>query len=350
MAQDQQVPRPADDLVDRVVDGRWAVKSRLSPAGGTGGNFSTSYLATDQEGNEVFVKALDFSSALASDDPTTSLQRLTEAYNFERDLLRDCGERKLRRIVQILDDGIIRDFSVPVPYLVFEHADRGDVRSVLSTMDELDVAFAFRSLHNTAVGLRQLHSIGVAHQDVKPSNVVVFEEAGSKITDLGRSSTKERAAQHDTYVVAGDPTYCPPEQMYGYASPNWDRRRTATDLYQLGSMVLFMFTSISMTQALLAKLDLVHHPYVWTGDADAVLPYLLAAFDEVLHEAHPCFPPAVADDLVNAVRYLCHPDLSQRGHPSDKPGRGSNYNLERFISLFDRLAYRAEHRLLAFAS
>ncbi len=341
--------RPADDLVGRLLGERWTVQTRLGSPGGTGGRFSTSYLATDYNGSEVFVKALDFSSALESDDPATELQRLTEAYIFERDLLKKCGEHKLRRIVRILDDGTVRGLSVPVPFLVFEHADKGDLRDFLATMQELDIAFALRSLHHTAVGLRQLHSIGVAHQDLKPSNIVVFDRDGSKITDLGRSSTKERTAQHDALVIAGDRTYCPPEQMYGYASASWDRRRTATDLYQLGSMLLFMFTGVSATQALLARLDLVHHPNMWAGDAEDVLPYLLAAFDGVIHEAYSSFPSSIADDLANAVRYLCHPDLSHRGHPADKAGQGSNYNLERFISLFDRLAYQAEHRLLAFA-
>lgn len=341
--------RPSENLVGLTLNDRWTVQSQLRSAGGTGGRFSTSYVATDGRGTQVFVKALDLSSALESDDPTPHLQRMTEAYNFERDLVRKCGEHNLRRIVQVLGDGTVRDFDVPVPYLVFEHADRGDVRSFLSTMSQLDIAFALRSLHHIAVGLRQLHSIGVAHQDLKPSNIVVFNDKGSKITDLGRSSTKERLAQHDALVPAGDPTYCPPEQMYGYASSNWDRRRTATDLYQLGSMVLFMFARVSATQALIAKLDLAHHPNMWSGEVEEVMPYLLAAFDDVLGEVHSSFPKPVADDLTNAVRYLCNPDLSQRGHPTDKIGRGSNYNLERFISLFDRLGYQAERRLLAFA-
>ena len=64
---------------------------------------------------------------------------------------------------------ILARFSGPstVQYIVFELAD-GDVRSVISAADDLDVAWAIRSLHHMAVGLAQLHRTGIAHQDVKP--------------------------------------------------------------------------------------------------------------------------------------------------------------------------------------
>lgn len=339
---------PAEELVGRRLGDRWTVQSRFRAGpGATGGNFSVNYLAEDDSGRQVFVKALDFSAAFQSEDSTRVLQRMTEAFNFERDLLRQCGERRLRRIIRILADGTVEGTTPPVPYLVFEHADQGDVRSFLASMQQVDVAFVFRSLHHVAVGLKQLHSIGVAHQDLKPSNVVVFETDGSKIADLGRSSTKDREALHDHLTVAGDRTYCPPEQMYGYASLNWDRRRQATDLYHLGSMLHFMFTGLSTTTALVSKLDPAHGPHGWDGPHQDALPYLLAAFDEILSDFRAVLPNDVEDEVCRLLRYLCHPDLDTRGHPTDRAGIGSNYNLERFVSAFNRLAYRAERGLVA---
>jgi serine/threonine protein kinase len=248
------LPRPAAELTGRRVDDTWTVGALLRTPDGTGGNFSVSYVAEDDDGCQVFVKALDFSRAFDTDDPTTLMQGMTEAYNYERDLLIRCGERNLDRVIRVLAHGTVNGTNPPVPYLVFEHADRGDIRTVLAAMEEFDLAFALRALHHTAVGLRQLHSIEVAHQDLKPSNVVVFGKQGSKLADLGRSSTRERRARHDGLVIAGDPVYSPPEQSYRYASLDWNRRRTATDLYHLGSMVMFLMTGAPMTAALMGKL------------------------------------------------------------------------------------------------
>lgn len=83
------------------------------------------YLATDGEENTVFVKALDFSAALVAGDAARAIQEMSGAYNFERDLLDECGEWRLSRLVRALSDGKIEDSNRPFPvqYLVFEHAE-----------------------------------------------------------------------------------------------------------------------------------------------------------------------------------------------------------------------------------
>lgn len=347
---------PAESLVGLRLNDRWNVESKVrSDTHATGGHFSTSYLAEDDQGNRVFVKALDFSGALHDHDPAAALNRLTEAFVFERDLVRKCGDRGLGRIVRALDDGRVHEpgWPVPVQYLVFERADEGDVRSFVASMHQLDLAFALRALHHVAVGLSQLHSIDVAHQDLKPSNVLVFDDRSaekakksSKIGDLGRSSTKERRAAWDALTVAGDRNYCPPEQMYGYASLSWDRHRRATDLYHLGSLIMFFFTGASTTQSLVTHLDTAHLPYAWEGPYEQVLPYVAAAFDATVDTLRDALPASVVDDLTPLFIYLCHPDLDERGHPRNRAGVGSQYELRRFVSAFNQLAYRAERDLL----
>jgi serine/threonine protein kinase len=80
-------------------------------------------------------------------------------------------------------------------------------------------------LHHSAIGLHELHSIGVAHQDVKPSNVLVFPVEGSKLTDLGSSSQVGKPSQSDRKFIPGDVSYATPEQWYGWSqSPNFSNR------------------------------------------------------------------------------------------------------------------------------
>ena len=68
----------------------------------------------------------------------------------------------------------------------------------------------FFVLHQTALALLQLHQQSIAHQDVKPSNVLLFGADKLKLGDLGRSSLRGKPAPHDAMHVAGAWNYEPP--------------------------------------------------------------------------------------------------------------------------------------------
>lgn len=100
---------------------------------------------------------------------------------------------------------------IPLPFIMFELAD-GDVRKVIAKASQIDDAWRFNVLHDVAVGLQQLHSKKIAHQDLKPSNVLLFdaEKRGAKIGDLGRASIMGTGASHDQMTIAGAKSYAPP--------------------------------------------------------------------------------------------------------------------------------------------
>ena len=201
---------PAARLEGKTLDSGWHVVKRLEDyPGRTGGCFSCSYIV-QKGGHEAFLKALDYSQAteisrqLGLDLPS-ALQMLIQAYNFERGLLKQCAERRMDRVITALEDGSVRvddDTFGIVNYLIFEPAD-GDVRRHLSTAQSIEVAWKLRSLHHVATGLNQLHSAGVAHQDLKPSNVLVFDDSASKVADLGCASVKGIECPRDGFGFAG---------------------------------------------------------------------------------------------------------------------------------------------------
>jgi serine/threonine protein kinase len=237
-------------LKGRDLEGGWTVGEPIDrPAGATGGKFSCCYQVSRKDGARGFLKAADLSLAFRTDDPLRALQALTEAYNFERDLLNECGNRRMDRVVRAISDGKVKvDDSIigVVQYLIFEEADR-DLRAQLNLMGKVETAWKLRSLHNIATGLKQLHGADIAHQDVKPSNVLVFKNSESRVADLGCASKKGTAGPTDHYDIAGDPAYAPPESLYGYMDPEWNVRRFGCDLYHLGSMVVFFITGLTMT-------------------------------------------------------------------------------------------------------
>jgi hypothetical protein len=49
----------------------------------------------------------------------------------------------------------------------------------------------------------------------------------------------------------------------------------------------------------------------------------------------------IADELVLCASQLANPEPSLRGHPLNRRRGGRMYSLERFVSIFDRIALRA---------
>lgn len=338
----------ADALLGRSLQSGWRVIAKIpKPKSSTGSFFSVCY-KVEKDGEIAFLKAFDFAKFFQVSEPGRNLvdvmSDMIAAFKYERDLSKLCRDKHVTKVSFVRDSGeeMVPGFSVAVvPYLIFDLAD-GDVRSKLDFSNKLDFAWKLRSLHDIAVGLRQLHSIEVSHQDLKPSNVLVFRKE-CKLGDLGRSMCKSMDGPYSQAFFSGDFTYAPPEIMYGYYEADWHKRVFATDCYLLGSMVVFYFAGISMT-ALLRK----HIPdnfswERWRGSLTEVTPYILDGFSKALVE----FESNISHDYFRKelrwiVERLCFPFPDRRGHPRNIESAGSNYNMERFISKFDLLLRKAE--------
>ena len=346
---------PAGSLEGLELPGGWKVKTLITPSRtSTGGRFSVGYIAEDQSGREAYVKTLDFSSAFQSCDVARELESMTNAYNVERDLLGRCKEHRLSKVVTPIADGTV---DVPgnfgplsrVCYLIFEKAD-GDIRKQYEQWRAFDLAWCLRSMHHTATGIRQLHSKGIAHQDLKPSNILVFKKMESKITDLGRASAQSVPSPLDKSRIAGDAGYAPPELFYDYKVSDDFQCRFATDIYLLGSLFFFYFANVSATQALKAKLKSQADPNFSGADFVHDLPYLHNAFYEAIKELRVHVQKdagKLTDSIITMVTELCNPNPSLRGDPKSRSWFfGQIYSLERYVSRLNHIACSAEHRLI----
>lgn len=239
----------ANALLGRELKTGWKVFKKIEPKpGATGGFFSICY-EVEKDGKVAFLKALNFQAffQLFRGQPVVEIiNEQTNAYQYEKSLLYRCKNNSLSKVTMVLDEGeeIIDEYTIPnVPYLIFEKAD-GDVRSFLNFKAEMDVAWKLKSLHNVVVGLKQLHSVEIGHQDLKPSNVLLYNNGiTSKIGDLGRSLCGDIEAPHENGSdFTGDFSYAPPEFLYRYEEPDLHLRIRATDMYLFGSLCAFYFT------------------------------------------------------------------------------------------------------------
>ncbi len=350
----------AHNLLNRTLKSGWYVKTKPErDTNQSGSTFSVGYVV-EKDGQTCFMKAFDFAGFLSVAVPKDGedeievidvMNEMTNAFIYERDLSKHCKNKHVTKVSFVKESGQenITGFSIPVvPYLIFELAE-GDIRKTLDFSNELDYAWRFSSLHDIAVGLMQLHKIEVSHQDLKPSNVLVFQ-AESKLGDLGRSICRDLDGPYSKRVFTGDFTYAPPEIWYRFYERDWTKRVFATDCYMLGSLVVFYFTGISMS-ALLRK----HIPdnfgwEKWSGTTlDELFPYLENGFANALIEFESNINREdLKSELRLLVEYLCNPFPEKRGHPKNVHSIGSNYSLERFVTTLDVLKSKAELRVKSF--
>ena len=346
---DSEKAKPHESLEGLNLPGGWTVGQRIRKSKcSTGGHFSCGYLVEHADGRKGYLKALDFFSMLPqSADPARALEPLIKAFNFERDILETCRERRLSRIVSALDNGAVTPPGFPPPatvqYIIFELAS-GDARKLIAAAEGYDLVLALSTLHEIAAGLRQLHGIGVAHQDLKPSNVLLFKELRlSKIGDLGRAAARGAEPPHYAMHPAGDYGYAPPETLYGGELGSWETRRLGCDIYHLGSMICSLVTTIGMTPLMMMGLEPALRWRNWKGSFEDALDFLYPAFADAVEYVGDEIPKELRTDVTSLLRQLCDPNPTKRGHPLNaRSGGGNAFSLERYITRFDFLAKKAQ--------
>lgn len=343
----------AEHLAGRKI-GSWNVVEKVSHRPSTGGNFSYGYTVVDENGRQGFLKALDYSEAFRSGASVDLFKAKVDAFVFERNLMNECRSRHLRHVVTIIDSNRYEipeeqqpegKFCVPVDYLVLEKADKS-IRDMIDLSQSFDIAWMLRSLHNVAVGIEELHGAQIAHQDIKPSNVLVFQnQAVTKIGDIGRSISFIHPSEQDSYPHAGDYHYAPPELLYGEIITDQKKRRYSCDMYMFGNLIYTYFNNISLTTAILYCLQDDSRPKNWKETYKSLMPQIESAFARCLESFNKGLPDELRSELISLVQQLCAPDVERRGDVSRSHLGVMQYSLQKYITRLDVLARQYEYRL-----
>jgi serine/threonine protein kinase len=95
-----------------------------------------------------------------------------------------------------------------------------------------------------AFGMRQLHSVGIIHGDLKPANILITDDFNAKITDFGLSRLKVKTTSvigshirdDGENVVAGTAAYMAPE-LIGNSRPRSLQADDKMDVYSFGILL-----------------------------------------------------------------------------------------------------------------
>ena len=334
-----------------TVDG-WVIKEPVTfAADHTGGQNSQCHYV-ERNGVRAFFKALDIEAY----DPMRAMSELL-LFQYEGNLVQLCKDQRLSRIVRVLErDKLDRDPNLApilryVPYLVFELAD-GDIRDTVDVSKAPADQWRFFVLHQATLALLQLHGQDIANQDLKPSNVLRFNDKGGEATtriklgDLGRSSQHGVTSPSDGCICPGARNYAPFEQRYGYLHPDWRKRRISSDVFHLGCLTVFAFTNICFPEYVMKDhLPEAYLPKNWGNPYPDVEAHVMAATISAIDAIKADFPAQFRNDLVSIVHDLCHPNPEQRGRmsPGLKP-MADRFWLQPFVTRFDALEKRARIR------
>ncbi|HEV3232205.1 MAG TPA: serine/threonine-protein kinase [Candidatus Dormibacteraeota bacterium] len=115
-------------------------------------------------------------------------------------------------------------------YLVCELVEGASLRGVMAKSRRLTPEQALGVLAGSLAGLAHAHSLGLAHRDVKPENVLVDLEGTSKLADFGQAMAVGAGAPPG---LAGTPAYMAPEALAAPVAVSGDLYACGVMLYEL---------------------------------------------------------------------------------------------------------------------
>lgn len=329
---------PANSLQGLTTVTGWTVTKKITVPLGTGGNFCVRYIANSPDHGDAFLKAMDLTGCR----DLAEINKVSGEYLFEQQILELCAEKNLRRVVRSLDAGTI---SVPhrsppydkAYYVIFEEA-RSDVRQEYLSGASTEFSSKFKVLHHVAVGISQLHRNGISHQDVKPSNVLVYDGDEHKVGDLGRVVDKSGTSPFAKNPFPGDTGYMPIEMHYAIRNLEFSTRMLC-DIYMVGSLLYQLIQGMQIKTSVISEAQTIQSGVLLMDFQDA-LPILISAHNNVLArlrtECTIKLDSVISCLVVEIVDQMCHPDPRIRG--VTKRSQSSQFiTMDRFVGKLSSL-------------
>lgn len=202
-------------LPGKVLGGRFEIVQQIG-AGGHG----VVYQAVDRKTHrEVALKLLRYGDEERAEEPGVEGTGRVELSH--------------PNIATVLDSGIATE---GIPFVAMELLRGRNVSEILRARGSLSSGHVLHIAHAASLGLSEAHRWGVAHRDVKPSNVFLARVGGGtvvKVLDFGLSRLV-RTTVVDRGPIAGTPAYMAPERL---RREPYDCR---VDVYSLGVLIYDM--------------------------------------------------------------------------------------------------------------
>ena len=137
-------------------------------------------------------------------------------------------------VAEIIDSDIEADRA----WIATNYVDGPSLKTLIDNEGTLTEQKWFEFANGLLNALAAVHSAGIVHRDVKPSNILM-SGSGPRLIDFGISFSNDATAVTKTGMVAGTPTWFAPEQFHT------NKITDAVDIFAAGSILYFAATGKS---------------------------------------------------------------------------------------------------------
>ena len=243
----------------------------------------------------------------------------------------------MSRIVTAIGHGTYKTDPLPIPYLVFEVA-KGSLK-IIKAKSSIDLGWKLGTIHGLLVALSQLHKVDIVHQDIKPSNILIFEKENTKLADLGNATKLgNKSPRWNKECHCGDHSYAPIELLYRYYSLDWKIRRVGADFFMAGGIITYLLTDVDFLALLVSNIP---EPYKYYNGCtfDEAKVHLIEAHNKTIAEVREGIDESIREDLSEVIAQLTYPLPELRGIPKRTIITSlPQFSLQLYISTVDRLA------------
>ena len=121
-------------------------------------------------------------------------------------------------------------------FIVMEYVNGKTLKSLIKKRGGLSLSEVIDIMLQLTDGIACAHDSYLIHRDLKPQNVMIFEDGRVKITDFGIAVALNSAELTQTNSVMGSVHYLPPEQANGSGAT------IKSDIYSLGILMYELLT------------------------------------------------------------------------------------------------------------
>ncbi|MEW5856532.1 MAG: serine/threonine-protein kinase [Cyanobacteriota bacterium] len=211
----------------KLQGGKYTIEKELGEGG-----FGITYLAKDNNGQQVVIKTLN-----------DAVQRRPDFAKFQQDFLNEalrlarCNHPHIVRIDEVINEGHLW-------CMVMEYIDGEDLANRVENQGALPEVEALRYIQQIGEALTVVHNNGLLHRDIKPHNIMLrSDKPEAVLIDFGiaRKFTPNLTQTHTQFLVDG---FAPIEEYDKRA-----KRGAYTDIYALAATLYVMLTGEVPTSA-----------------------------------------------------------------------------------------------------
>ena len=158
-----------------------------------------------------------------------SNEQVITRFKQEINIARSVTHRNVARIFDLGESDGVR-------YLTMEYIDGQDLAHIVEKTGPVSIERTISLLRQTCAALKEAHSVGVVHRDLKPHNIMLDANDGVHLMDFGIAMSTEVQGFTRTGALIGTPDYMSPEQAAGRKV---DHR---SDIYSLGVTIYEILT------------------------------------------------------------------------------------------------------------